>query len=193
MRYILCCIIIACVTFCCRNAPKKQIQEYDNSKVEFYPLNQYLDSQINDVVTTPYYIYAIKTVDNKRDSFTISAAQFNLIANEFVKDDPAKQDVKKFYKENVFHDASTQSITFNYSTAHPTLSLRSTDILLDDNSQRVKRIFMLKHYARKDSIVEMKLGWIPNESLYINKSIDHQKKRYTEQLQVVWNVKKANK
>jgi hypothetical protein len=193
MRYLLSCTVSLIIFFGCKNPTKQPVEEYNNSKVDFYPLTQYLDSQIREVVTTPYFIYGIKTTIGKTDSFLITSEQFRSLADEFIKDDPSKSAVKNLYKETVFGDASTQSITFNYSTSNPDLPLKSADILLDDNSQSVKRIFLSKQYKRNDSSVQMKLGWTPNESFFINRTVDYNEKRTDEQLRVVWNEKSSNK
>lgn len=192
MRYMCSCAVLSMIILIsCKTEPKEKAQTYDNSKVEFYPVKQFLDSQLVDVAKTPYFIYALRTAENKTDSSAISAQQFLAYAKEFTAHDIADSSVKKYYKENAFHDADIQGITFNYMSSNPELPIRSVDVLTDENAQQVKRIFISKHYRQNDTTYDLKMGWTPDERFFINKTISFpEMKPRSQQLVVVWNDKK---
>src|SRR6202008_3708989 len=100
----------------------------------------------------------------KIDSTPISLSNFNRTIEpfrsiQFIADHVAK----KYYKESVFHDGSTNSIVFSYATDNADLALQSATIMLDDQSQRVKRIFATKEISNTDSTVFEKLSWKAQE------------------------------
>src|SRR4051812_43878733 len=169
MRIFSCMLIL--LSFSCKTQPDKKtaIQQFDNTNVQFYPVVQQIDSQVHQVVTTPYYLYEKKTIGNVTDSVAIDTSQFKKLAAEFLRSDISDTAVKKFYKETVFSDLTTKSITLNYTTNHPDLPVRSIDVLLDEETQLLKRIFINKIYVTGDSTIEFKLGWKANRSFSLNK------------------------
>jgi hypothetical protein len=184
--------VLVFILFGCKTQPDKKtaIQQFDNTNIQFYPVVQQIDSQIHQVVTTPYYLYEKRTIGNVTDSVAINTLQFKKLASEFLHSDISDNTVKKFYKETVFSDLTTKSITLNYTTNHPDLRVRSIDVLLDEETQLLKRIFINKTYVTGDSTIEFKLGWKANRSFSLNKITTLKTgKQLVEQHLVVWNEK----
>jgi hypothetical protein len=154
----------------------------------FYPVADFLKKQIQTVDSTPFYIYRIRIIDGKKDSAKISAKQFDSLAKAFVAFDISDSAIKKNYKENVFEDASTKSLTFNYTTKDSTMFIQSIDALLDEDDQHVKRIFMTTFENKDGNDIYSKMGWKPNRNFYINRDIHLVNgKEATEQNMIVWN------
>ncbi len=96
--------------------------------------------------------------------------------------------MKKKYKESAFDDASTGSLTLDYSTQDSAMYIQSIDLLLAEDDQHVKRVFMSTFERGGDSSVVSKLGWKPGRNFYINRLIRYGNgQEITEQNRVVWD------
>ncbi|GGH79976.1 hypothetical protein HNQ91_004957 [Filimonas zeae] len=183
-------LILATIAISCKSksGTTNDITTYDNDSLTFYPFHGFLQSQIADVVKTPYFIYTITQQEGKRDSVVISSADFAALTTLFVAwniDSPA---FKKYYREDAFNDASTNSVTLSYSTQNKRLPVQQADVLLEPETQRVKRIFLQIIQNRNDTTFLYKLGWKANKSCSIAKSILPGKGReLSSHTSIVWN------
>jgi hypothetical protein len=184
-------LALSIFTMSCHQKPSQQniIEAKKNiDTVTFYPVTDFLKKQIQTVDSTPFYIYRISIIDGKKDSVKISAKQFDSLAHAFVVSDISDSTIKKNYKENVFEDASTKSITFNYTTKDSTMFIQSIDVLLNEDDQRVKRIFMSTFENKNGIDIISKMGWKPDRNFYVNRDIHFANgKESTEQNMIVWD------
>jgi hypothetical protein len=158
-----------------------------NDSTVFYPIREYFTNQIKSVDSASSTIKMFTTINGQTDSSTINIPQFNKIAQTFLENDITDKSVKKYYKQSVFQDQTTQSITFNYTTVNSSLPVQSLDILLDTITQEVKRVFISRIKAVNDSTVVEKLNWKTNSSLLVNRSVQvSSNKEITQQISVVW-------
>lgn len=187
LRAMACILTIIAVSCNNRSETSKEIT-YDNDSLTFYPIRDYLQTQIADVVRTPYFIYRLTVQDGKRDSVVISSAEFSSLTTPFTAWNIDSPGVKKYYREDAFNDASTNSITFSYTTRNKKLPLQQADVLLEPETQKVKRVFLQVVQSNNDTIIIYKLGWKADKSCTIAKSIlpgkDHELTSHTT---VVWN------
>ncbi|MFP5041246.1 hypothetical protein [Parasediminibacterium sp. JCM 36343] len=138
----------------------------------FYDIKSFFLSEIKEVSSTPYYMYSIIKRDDKRtDSFAVTKAKFAQLANEFVEKDITTKELKPYYKQNIFRDLSTNSITFNYTTPNKQLEVQNIDILIDEETSKVKYIFIRTSKGNDDSTIISQFNWKPGKSFSINKSI----------------------
>lgn len=138
---------------------------------KFYPLTGFFKTQIEYVDLRNFPLYLIRTIDGKKDSTTINKDTFISLATVFLNRAISEQKVKALYKETVFHDLSTGSYTLNYSTVDPSVEVRSIDILLDEETNYVKRVFIKSIYLRGDTSIEEQCNWKAFKSFQINRSL----------------------
>lgn len=158
-----------------------------SDSLTFFPVNTYLQGQLSMVDSLSPTIYKISITGSTRDSTSITKQQFRQLAQPFFEYDISSKQLHRFYKESVFADQTTQSVTFNYTAMIDTLPLRSIDVLMDSTGTQLKNIFISKEKSNSDSSVTEKIGWKNNESFFINRSI--QKGNNTATMQrtiVVW-------
>lgn len=192
MKYCLPAIIILFFTQSCNSKSTTSNDiVYVEDSTKFYQVNQFIKSQIDEVNKTPYFIYKI-TLDSKnnQDSSVLSVAEFNTLANQFLKTDISDPSLKKYYKENIFHDQTTKSITISYTTTNKSLEVQNIDVLLMEDGETLKRIFVRKFYDYNDSSAIEQLSWKPTESFQINRLVllaDN--KETSSQTFVIWNEK----
>lgn len=161
-----------------------------NDTTHFFQVTQYLQSQIAEVNRVPYFIYTIAIINGKKDSAAINTPVFNRFSAQFLKPDINDKALKKYYTESIFHDQTTKSFTISYSTNNKELEIQNVDILLQEDGQTVKRVFMRKFFNYRDSSAIEQLSWKPNESFQVNRLVRKPgNNEDTYQTNVVWNEK----
>jgi hypothetical protein len=180
------------ILFSCnsKHTPEEGAKTINNDSTVFYPIRQFFIEDKKDVDSTPYFLYRIVEKDNRRDSTPISKQTFDSLASMFTAFDINDTSVKKYYEENVFNDLTTNSITLSYRSINKTLPVQSIDVLLNNESQRVKRIFVSRLRNKGDTVIIDKMGWKANESFYINRLTQLPGgKEQSEKNTVIWNKK----
>lgn len=186
--------ITTVILFACKNNSENAPTKYNNDTIQFFQVIQFIQSQIDDVNKTPYFIYKIEIVNNKQDSTPINNSLFNQYAVTFLSTDINDKKLKPYYKESTFEDESTKSFTINYSTLNKDLELQNLDIILDQDGKTVKRILARKFINYKDSSAIEQLSWKPGERFMINRAVQYVDNKETQkQVIVVWNEKSTIK
>lgn len=175
---------------CKRNPNKATGEAGKNDTTQFFQLTEYLQGQIKEINATPFFIYKVDIINDKKDSAAINTAQLNQLAQQFLTPDINDEKIKKYYTENIFEDQTTKGFTISYSTTNKELELQNVDILLNEDGQTVKRIFLRKFFNYGDSSAIEQLSWKPGESFQINRSVQRPGNNETSrQTLVVWNEK----
>ena len=172
---------------CTQKSNESSITE-NKDTTKFFQLTEYLNLQISEVNKTPYFIYKIEIADGKKDSTVIERSVFNNLSQEFLDVGFEKPGMKKYYDESIFHDQTTKSFTISYTTTHKELPVQNVDILLEEDGQTIKRIFIRKFYKENENSIIEQLGWKPNHSFQKSRIVqlpDHKEKTY--QTFVIWN------
>ena len=162
----------------------KTLTETSDS-TEFFPVNLYIQGQIVRVDSLATNIYKIAISGGNRDSSLITKQEFKQLAQTFLEYDISRKQLHRFYKESVFADQTTESLTFNYTAMADTLPLRSIDVLMDSTGTKTKNIFIGKEKSAGDSTVIEKDGWKNDESFFINRAIQKGNNAATMQRTVV--------
>jgi hypothetical protein len=185
-------IAISLVFVQCKQKKIQDISLSDSTK--FFPVSNFIQEDINDVLQTPYLIY--KTTEyrpGRKDSSILNREGFESIATEFLKKNITTQELKPYYRETVFHDLSTKSFTITYSTLNHELEVQNILILLNDSTNKLKRIFILCSSTQGDSSIVSQYNWKAGMSFQINRLIKRKDGSSYEELNtVVWNDKLKN-
>jgi hypothetical protein len=185
-------LIVSLLYFSCSESggtsERTNIEKGDS--IQFFQLKQYIESEIQEIDKTPFYIYKIEVTNGKKDSTAINTAVLKALSAPFAYADISKPSIKKNYKESVFHDQSTESYTISYSAITPDLEVQNIDVLLKEDGQTVKRLFIRKFINYGDSTAMEQLSWKAGESFRINRLVQMPNKSEIErQTVVVWNAK----
>ena len=156
----------------------------------FFPVVQYLQSQIADVDGTPYFIYKIDAVNGRKDSIAINTPVFKELAAKFLQPDINDKALKKHYRESIFDDQTTKSFTISYTTDNKELEIQNIDVLLQQDGRTVKRVFIRKFFNYPDSSAIEQLSWKPGERFQINRLVQKPgNKESSSETDVIWNEK----
>jgi hypothetical protein len=122
----------------------------------------------NEVLTTPYSIQQ-QTIVNKQKLLDtiITNKQFALLSAAFTNLPIQVKDVKKNYIETVFKDAATNSVAINYTTNKPGISIKNIDVLMTENGQTTKRIFIKQIATKNDTLITTTYSWKIKKSFQI--------------------------
>ena len=175
----------------CNNQNTNEVKEAPLPSTDssvFYPVQEYFSNQLAQADTAKKIFYSIIDYNAKQDSAIIDSVKLRELAKPFFEDDINNIAVKKYYRESIFHDASTGSNTFTYTTVKSDLPVQSLDILLDTVTDVVKRIYITKNFTRGDSTITEKMWWKTNEGFSINRILQlPDKKETTQRIDVSWN------
>jgi hypothetical protein len=188
--YLFFLVLIVAIVSCKQKGSSSQKENRANDTTHFFQVSQYIQSQIQEVNNTPYFIYRINITNGNKDSVAINTPEFIRLAQSFSKPDISNPDLKGSYSENIFHDQTTKTFTISYSTTDKELEIQNVDILLEEDGKTVRRIFIRKFYNYPDSSVIEQLSWKASESFQINRLVNTiDNKENTQQTTVVWNAK----
>ncbi|MBC7722205.1 MAG: hypothetical protein H7068_09290 [Pedobacter sp.] len=185
--YLLITLVTTIVTSC-KNTPNKTV-DILNDTIHFFSIKDFFLTELKDVQTKPYFIYQITTKANgNKDSTAFKKEAFASFTQQFIVCDIANNVVKNQYKESAFKDNSTQSITLNYSTLNKELPIQNIDVLLNEETNKVTRIFIRQILENTDSSTTILYSWKANKSCMVTKSVIKKGgTKYTKQQFVKWN------
>ncbi|MDB5211589.1 MAG: hypothetical protein JWQ30_2416 [Sediminibacterium sp.] len=164
-------LFILIISSCNNEPPKTQPAVKVEDTAKFYPLKDFINEQVRYVDLRNFPIYKITVRDAKKDSVTISKDQFIALAGIFLNREASFTKEKASFKESVFNDQSTGSITFNYQSTNSKTEVQAIDVLLDEQTNIVKRIFIRSEYNRGDTTVREQCNWKANKSFQVNRTL----------------------
>ena len=146
----------------------QQAQLADTAK--FYPLRNFFKEQIQYVDLRNFPIYQLKTTDGVKDSSAITKDQFIQLAGIFLQHDISESALKVLYPLSVFQDFGISSVTINYTTTRADAAVKNIDILLDEGTNLVKRVFIRCQHTSGDTTIEEQCNWKANKSFQLNRT-----------------------
>jgi hypothetical protein len=138
-------------------------------KNSFFPVADYLQTEILNVDSTPVALVRYRTSNNHTDSAFISPPEFNSLALQFLPPEIRDGGLEKNFTESSFADKTTGSITFSYTPIDRNNPLQRVDVqtVQGRNAQEVKSIYMEIHHAAGDSLVLQKMLWTSKRNFQI--------------------------
>jgi hypothetical protein len=174
----------------CSSKPKKEETKTAKEEKKFFDIKHYINSDLEDIKRTPYYIYKLDVVNGKQDSVTITPTEAIAFAQGFLQPDINDPSVKEFYKESIFEDQTINSFTVSYTTTNKELPVQNLDVILKEDGKTVKRLFIRKFYNENDVSRVEQWGWKPGQSFEVNRLItEEDKPEISHRTRIVWNEK----
>ena len=161
-------LIIACVVCMMAAACSNSKEETKNlvattDTTSFYPLASYIKDQVKYFDSTGVKFSVVTTEGAIKDSITSQLASIMPMIQSFMEADISDSVQKINYKESVFRDAGTASLNINYTPINTSVPIRNIDILMDDQTSIIKRLFIRKQFRTKDTTSTEQLSWKTNE------------------------------
>ena len=186
--YFSCLILTIIIGSCKSHHTTVAAENATADTTHFFPVVDYIMSDINDVKKIPYFIFKIRTINKKRDSTNITVIDFEKYVRPFLQFDITKQPLKSQLKESSFHDNSTKCNTLIYTPVNANIGdIRDVTVLLDEKTDKVKNIFIQTTRQIKDTTINENLQWKSRKSFRIT-TIKRAKDYYKEETNYIsWN------
>jgi hypothetical protein len=137
---------------------------------KFFPITPFIKEQIAFVDLRNFSIKKFSSLQGKTDSAIITKNEFISTANLFLLVATEFEKNKYRFKENVFRDLSTNSYTLNYTPTDPSsAAIQNIDILLTEETNYPKRVFIKKLLNKGDTSITEQFNWKTNKSLQITR------------------------
>ena len=180
--------IVFIFSSCHNKDSKKELNgNNENDTLVYYPVNQYLRSQLSGIESSTKQPYKITITGSGKDSTIITKEEVKSLAQLFLNDSITAFGMKEKYTENIFQDQTTASYTFSYTSKDTLLPVQRILVLLDTATQQVKNIIYSIARASADSTITEMLWWKNDKGFTILSSLKlpggTEKKR---QIQVGW-------
>lgn len=161
-------LIIACVVCMMAAACSNSKEDTKNlvattDTTSFYPLASYIKDQVKYFDSTGVKFSVVTTEGAIKNSITSQLAAIMPMIQSFMEADISDSVQKINYKESVFRDAGTASLNINYTPINTSVPIRNIDILMDDQTSIIKRLFIRKQFRTKDTTSTEQLSWKTNE------------------------------
>ena len=161
-------LIIACVVCMMAAACSNSKEDTKNlvattDTTSFYPLASYIKDQVKYFDSTGVKFSVVTTEGAIKNSITSQLAAIMPMIQSFMEADISDSVQKINYKESVFRDAGTASLNINYTPRNTSVPIRNIDILMDDQTSIIKRLFIRKQFRTKDTTSTEQLSWKTNE------------------------------
>jgi len=161
-------LIIACVVCMMAAACSNSKEDTKNlvattDTTSFYPLASFIKDQVKYFDSTGVKFSVVTTEGAIKDSITSQLASIMPMIQSFMEADISDSVQKINYKESVFRDAGTASLNINYKPTNTSVPIRNIDILMDDQTSIIKRLFIRKQFRSKDTTSTEQLSWKTNE------------------------------
>lgn len=137
---------------------KNQLQPSPDS-TKFYPTTSFFENQMAIIPRMKKNILVFHTKDGKKDSSVLNTAAFEELVKEFLSKDITDLATKRHYRETVFQDAATGSYTLSYTAVDTTVTIKGMEVLLDEQSNQVKRVFIRSVYRKGNNSIMEQHNW----------------------------------
>ena len=154
----------------CSDTKEKTTTIVSADTTSYYSIASYINSQLKyfDSVGATYNVVTLE--GTQKDSITAQLAAIRPMIQSFLDADISDSIQKKNYQESVFRDAGTASLNINYTPMDTSTSIKNIDILMDEQTSLVKRIFIRKQQLTSDTTNTEQLSWKTNEGFTISVS-----------------------
>jgi outer membrane lipopolysaccharide assembly protein LptE/RlpB len=181
-------ILFICTLLACGENVNTQNQlQPSPDSTKFYPTASFFENQMAIIPTMKKNILVFHTKDGKKDSSLLTTEAFEALVKEFISKDITSDATKKHYRETVFQDAATGSYTLSYTAVDTTVMIKGMEILLDEQSNQVQRVFIRSVYRKGNTSIMEQHNWNTAKGLQIIRSFTNMQGYTTNELtEVRW-------
>lgn len=172
------------VVACSNNTQKKAASAKPVG--DYFSIDGFIQGQVKQIQSEPYFIYK-KMGESLADSAASSVRELRLYSDSFRFPELQSQQ-KYWYVEQNFGDKANEEYTLNYTAQNDSAVIKYADVVFDDETNAVKRIFLQKMWQQADTSYEQKLYWKTNRYLLLVtiSRAPHQEAK-AHQVKIVWN------
>ncbi len=176
------------ILFACNNSSRTAEINEDVNKT-FFPIAGTIQTELKEIDSLPVAIIKYTQIGERLDTSIFPKEDMKLLVNELIHPDISSPELKKYYKETVFMDNTTNTVTMSYATEHEEPVIKKIEVTINPENQRVKTIYVEKQEKKSDSNVVKKMIWACGKSLQITSLVNQ--KNVGESVQTskyVWGI-----
>lgn len=182
-------ILLYLILLSCNQGETGSTETAQDKEKFFYPANDFIRYQVQAADSLGATMLMYTTKQGITDTTPVGIEQFKSLAAVFTEIDIASPELRKFYRQSFFLDASTGSYIYSYVSENDNLPVQSLDILLDTVTTKVKRILINRNYRTGDSTITEQLDWKPDHRFFINRIYSNRDSALNdEQIIVEWTL-----
>jgi hypothetical protein len=168
-------------------------EDKPENTTEFFPVTDFLKSQVKHVDTSLYRILKIETLNGRPDSSYLKREEFSKIARDFIEiPDISAKKIKNDYQETQMYDESLNGIILTYTTSERDNKVQRQDVILgqanEDGNTDVATIIVHTIENSRTKSVEKNMVWYVNKRfIIVTKTNTADQPEKIEKLEVIWN------
>lgn len=187
MKQLVALLIIYTLWACGENVNTQNQLQPSPDSTKFYPTALFFENQMAIIPRMKKNILVFHTKDGKKDSSVLTTVAFEELVKEFLSKNITELPTKRHYRETVFQDAATGSYTLSYTAIDTTVTIKGMEVLLDEQSNQVKRVFIRSIYRKGDTSVMEQHNWNTAKGFQIIRSFTNLQGYTTNELtEVRW-------
>lgn len=182
-------VLLAFVLNACHTNNQKKNKQLTNvaDTAKYYPITDFIEEQIRFVELRNFTIKKTITIGSTNLPVTLSKSDFAKEANAVLNIVRAFNNNKHLFKETVFQDLGTESYTINYTALDASLPLQRIDVLLSEQTNIIKRLFVREIKQMQDTVFTQQISWLADHSFQISTSKELGGISHTTITSVVWD------
>jgi hypothetical protein len=161
MLYFFCTLILLA---CNSSEPSGKNEDLDKT---FFPIAGTILSELKNIDSLPIAIIRYTTVGNSKDTVVFEKKDMRIVADQLIQPDISLPENKKYFKETVFMDNTTNTVTMSYTTESKEPSIRKIEVTINPDNQRVRSIYVEKLDQHDDSTLLRKMIWTTGKNLQV--------------------------
>jgi hypothetical protein len=165
-----------------------QDETHDNTDVAFFPIAGNINVELRELDSLPVGINKYTTWNGRTDTAVASREELKAAASELTTPDISDPAIKKYYKETVFYDKTSDHLTMSYGTESSKPTVKKIEVLIRQETGKVRSIFVEKHFGRNDSTVNLRMVWSPGRSLQLTDIASSGGKETVKNVKYAWGV-----
>lgn len=183
--FILQLLPVLCLIYMTGCKPSENKETAVAPTTDFYPITQYIISELNQLDSIPLAIIKYSTRASTTDTSIISKPEFRKIANSLISADVSLPDRSDQFEETSFLDATLGTLSLTYRPIkNASVTINQLDVLLNQTNSKVLSVYA--ETREGDSL--KKMLWTPNRSFQVTTlTTTHNGTEQVLQERYVWN------
>lgn len=179
-------LIIVCIFSCGETKTPETALQPSPDSTQFFVTSSFFREQVNQIFLLRKPVYRYRTLNGSFDSTLLDSTELVQLAEQFIKRDISNSSDKKNYRETIFQDAGTKSYTINYTAVNREVPVQGIDILLDEQTHQVKRIFIRSFTRNGDTSIQERYNWHAFKRFQISRTLSIGKTATEQLIEVKW-------
>lgn len=160
----------------------------DTAQQKFFPVTSFIKGEVYEIKKSGINPLKYTTQNNHTDSVWVKIEDLDSAISEFIHPVIDSANLTGLFTEKSFLDQSINAITLTYEAkaALPdTMKLRLWDVYIDPESQKVKRIYLVKEMNDGQTI---QLTWLSNQWCKITSILTGKdgKSKVEKETKIIW-------